>query len=222
MNTESTGRPADPPAEPPWVAAAVAGQQQTSPATPPVPSAPPQFAGGIDLRVSKRLLWVGGAAYPLANIARVHTFTLHPRRKDATLLFLKRVAITLSVAIALTVLSGLTAIASREAGGGLLTFVWLCTAGSLVYYIVDLLIVLLAPSHYVLAVETSGPSTAVVTSQNPQHLNQLVGHISHAIENPESEFQVRVDSITISPRNYYFGDNVNMYGGTGNVGMASA
>ncbi|GAA2931267.1 hypothetical protein GCM10020221_28820 [Streptomyces thioluteus] len=61
----------------------------------------------------------------------------------------------------------------------------------------------------------------MVTSRNPHHLDQLVGRISHAIENPGAEFQVTVDSITINPQSYYFGDNVNMYGGTGNVGMAS-
>lgn len=80
---------------------------------------------------------------------------------------------------------------------------------------------LTAPSHYVLAVETSGPSTAVVTSHRPELLNQLVGQIAHAIENPETEFAVKVESISISPRNYHFGDNVNMYGGSGNVGISA-
>jgi hypothetical protein len=58
------------------------------------------------------------------------------------------------------------------------------------------------PSHHVLAVETSGPSTAAVTSRNPEHLRQLVGYIAYAIENPERDFQVKLDSITISPKNY--------------------
>jgi hypothetical protein len=135
--------------------------------------------------------------------------------------FLKNVAITLSVAFALTILGGLTALGSRSAASGILTFVWLVTVAALIYFIAELISVLSAQSHYVLAVETSGPSSAVVTSPNPQHLNQLVGYITHAIENPETEFQVKVESITISPKNYYFGDNVNMYGGTGNVGMAA-
>ncbi|GAA2438485.1 hypothetical protein GCM10010433_44160 [Streptomyces pulveraceus] len=176
---------------------------------------------GIDLRVSKRLLWVGGAAYPLQNIARVYTLTIHPRRKEAIVRFCKSVAITLAVAIALTILGAVTAMGSEDVGGGIVTFVWYVTVAGLVYFLVELISVLSAQSHYVLAVETSGPSTAVVTSANREHLNQLVGYIAHAIENPEAEFQVKVESITISPRNYYFGDNVNMYGGTGNVGMAS-
>ncbi|MBH1934925.1 hypothetical protein I5Q34_11675 [Streptomyces sp. AV19] len=188
---------------------------------PPLPAWPPRLVGSIDLRVSKRLLWVGRAAYPLQNIARVHTFTLHPKRKEATVRFLKNVALTLAVAIALTVLGGATALANREASEGIISFVWWGVIAALIYFLVQLVMVLSADSHYVLAVETNGRSTAVVTSANPHHLDRLVGQISHAIENPGAEFQVTVDSITINPQSYYFGDNVNMYGGTGNVGMAS-
>ncbi|MFE2639616.1 DUF6232 family protein [Streptomyces scopuliridis] len=191
--------------------------------TPPPPSVPPLVHGvDVELRVGKRLLWVGGAAYPLQNIARVYTLTIRPRRKEAVVRFFKNVAITLAVAIALTILGTVAIIGSEDVGGGILTFVWLVSAAALIYFFVELMSVLTAQSHYVLAVETSGPSTAVVTSANREHLNQLVGYIAHAIENPEAEFQVKVESITISPKNYYFGDNVNMYGGTGNVGMASA
>ncbi|MES9506798.1 DUF6232 family protein [Streptomyces sp. NPDC000609] len=197
-----------------------AGRPWNAPPPPPVP--PLTRGADVDLRVSKRLLWVGGAAYPLQNIARVYTLTIHPRRKEAVVRFCKSVAITLAVAIALTILGAVAAIGSEDVGGGIVTFVWYVTVAGLIYFLVELISVLTAQSHYVLAVETSGPSTAVVTSTNREHLNQLVGYIAHAIENPEAEFQVKVESITISPRNYYFGDNVNMYGGTGNVGMASA
>ncbi|MER5434952.1 DUF6232 family protein [Streptomyces sp. NPDC002588] len=189
---------------------------------PPPPPTPPLVSPGIDLRVSKRLLWVGGACYPLENIARVYTLTIHPRRKEAVLRFLKTLVITAAGTIALTVLSGITMVASRDTGSGLMTFVWLGSLAVTIYSLVEMLQVLGAQSHHVLAVETSGPSQAVVTSRNPHHLNQLVGRIAHAIENPETEFQVMVESITISPKNYYFGDNVNMYGGSGNVGMAGA
>lgn len=191
------------------------------PDIPPPPAVPPQAVLGIDLTVSKRLLWVGGAAYPLQNVARVYTFTLHPRRKDAVVRFVKNAALTVAAAIALTVLGGAAALADQDTGGTLIGLVWLATAAGLIYLLVELVSVLTAPSHYVLAVETSGPSTAVVTSHRPELLNQLVGQIAHAIENPETEFTVKVESISISPRNYHFGDNVNMYGGSGNVGISA-
>ncbi|MFE0803305.1 DUF6232 family protein [Streptomyces sp. NPDC058812] len=180
---------------------------------------PPQAVRGIDLRVSKRLLWVGAAAYPLRNITRVYTFTLTPRRKEATLLFLKRTALILSVAFGLTIVAGLTALADSSTAGGILTIVWLGAIAALVFCVVELFSVLTAPPHYVLAVETSGPSIAMVTSADPRHLDQLVAPIVQAIENPEAEFHVQVEQLLVNPRNYYFGDNVNMYGGSGNVGV---
>ncbi|MFE7231311.1 DUF6232 family protein [Streptomyces sp. NPDC002405] len=187
---------------------------------PPPPAVPPSLRA-IELRVGRRLLWVGRAAYPLRNITRVHTLTITPRRKDATLLFLKRLAIILSVAFTLTILGGITSIASRDAAGGIVTFVWIGAATALVVSAVELLSVLSATDQYVLAVETSGPSVAVVTSSQREQLDGLVGSIVHAIENPETEFQVRVDSLMVNPRSYYFGDNVNMFGGTGNVGISA-
>ncbi|WP_406443284.1 DUF6232 family protein [Streptomyces sp. NBC_01613] len=189
---------------------------------PPPPAVPPQALRGIDLRVGKRLLWVGGAAYPLENVTRVYTFMLTPMRKEATVLFLKRVGIILSVACALTILGGITSIASESTAGTIVMFVWLGSAAALIFSGVEWLSVLSAPTQYVLAVETSGPSIAMVTSDDPRRLDQLVGSIVHAIENPETEFHVTVDRLMVNPRHYYFGDNVNMYGGSGNVGVAHA
>ncbi|MFJ9805397.1 DUF6232 family protein [Streptomyces wuyuanensis] len=178
--------------------------------------------GGIEVRISKKTLWVGGAAYPLANIARVYTFTLHPRRKDATVHFLKMACIILAVAAALTILGGITGVANPDLAGTIIGLVWWGSMAALVFAFVQMMLVLSAETHYVLAVETSGPSTAVVTSRDPSHLHWLVGQITHAIDNPETElYGVRVDTITISPKNYYFGDNVNMYGGSSNVGITT-
>ncbi|MEU6018193.1 DUF6232 family protein [Streptomyces sp. NPDC047515] len=200
-----------------------AGQPWNTP-PPPLPPMPPPLLRGaaVDLRVSKRLLWVGGAAYPLQNIARVYTLTIHPRRKEAVVSFCKNVAITLAIAITLTILGAAATLGSEDAGSGIVTFAWIVSAAALIFFLAELISVLSAHSYYVLAVETSGPSTAVVTSPDAEHLNQLVGRIAHAIENPENEFHVKVERITVSPKHYYFGDNVNMYGGSGNVGMAGA
>ncbi|MET9442964.1 DUF6232 family protein [Streptomyces sp. NPDC006610] len=189
---------------------------------PPPPALPPHLGAGVEMRVDKRLLWVGGAAYPLQNITRVHTFLLTPRRGEATVNFFKRAAIILSVAFALTILGGITSLANEGAAETIINLVWIGAVAALIWSAVELGSVLTASSHWVMAVETSGASTALVTSRDTTHLNQLVGHVVHAIENPEAEFQVKVETLTVNPRNYYFGDNVNMYGGSGNVGMTKA
>ncbi|MGW6361777.1 DUF6232 family protein [Streptomyces sp. NPDC055092] len=175
----------------------------------------------MNLRVSNKLLWIGGAAYPLHNITRVYTFMLRPRKKEAVNRFLTILAITLAVTLALTVLSALTAVASSDLAGGLLNLVWSCALAVIIYALVEMSKVLGAQSRFVMAVETSGMSTALVTSRNPEHLNQLVNYTAHAIDNPQAEFQVRVEALSVSPRHYHFGDNVNMYGGNGNVGITS-
>lgn len=134
---------------------------------PAPPPAPPQFSPGIDLVVSKRLLWVGGACYPLANIARVYTLTIHPRRKEAVTRFLKRAAIVMAVTIALTIIAGFTMLGNQEAGSGLLTFVHLGAAAAVIYSLVEMIQVVSSQPHFVLAVETSGPSQAVVPPGRP-------------------------------------------------------
>ncbi|RKN37478.1 DUF6232 family protein [Streptomyces hoynatensis] len=192
--------------------------------------APAASAGpfiGVDLRVSKRLLWVGGAYYPLHNITRVYTLTLHPRRGEAVTRFMRRLLIIAALGLFL----GLLAAVIDQSGGfgssqdngsaDLIALVTFVAVVALIYSFVDMVGVLAAPARFVLAVETSGASTAVVAGRRPDQLRQLAWQISESIENPEANFRVRVDTVTISPKHYYFGDNVNMYGGTGNVGMAS-
>ncbi|MEU9373133.1 DUF6232 family protein [Streptomyces sp. NPDC048255] len=214
MDTTGPQPPPQPPAPPP--------------VGPPAPQGPPGRAlaassgGALDLTVTRRLLWVGGAVYPLQNVARVYTFVLHPRRKEAVLLFLRRTALTILVAMGFTLFSAIAGFLSREQASfeGFLTFIWLVSVAALIYFLVEMAIVLSASSHFVMAVESNGQSTALVTGHH-DHLNHLVYQIAHAIENPDTELRVRVERLTISnPSNYYFGDTVNMYGGSANTGVA--
>ena len=236
--------PPQPPAGPPFTEPSFTDPSFT--ASPPPPAGPPRAAEpypavappasaqpiiGVDLRVSKRLLWIGDAYYPLRNLARVYTLTIRPRRKEAVLRFVKRLLIIGAVTTVLGLLAamidgsgggGLGSGSSGSSGsGGLTALVVIAAVGALIYSLVEMMSVLGAPAHFVLAIETSGPSTAVVSGQRPDQLRVLAHQIADAIENPEAEFRVHVDTITISPKHYYFGDNVNMYGGSGNVGMAS-
>ncbi|WP_437114996.1 DUF6232 family protein [Streptomyces flaveolus] len=185
---------------------------------PPARTAP---SLGIELRVSKRILWIGSAVYPLHNIARVYTFTLRPRRKEAVLRFLRYAAGTLVVGF-IAMLPGLPSLAFQgpdSGAAGYVAWVWFLALAAAVYFFIDMMSVLTAQPHYVLAVETSGASTALVTSRDARYLDQLVGQISYALDHPDTEFRVTVERLTVSPHNYYFGDNVNMYGGNGNVGI---
>ncbi|MGA5193478.1 DUF6232 family protein [Streptomyces exfoliatus] len=214
----------EPPATPPrpW------NRPAPAPVTPPPshgPGAGTGMVGHLSLVISKRLLWVGGAAYPLENIVRVYTFVLRPRRADAVRTFLKRVALTLLALLGILFFSFLAdAFGNGEGVGGFTAFLFqlslLVVAGALIWFTTDMLNVVTASSHDVLAIETNGQSTAMVSGER-RYLNELVGRIATAIDEPDAELTVTVGALTISsPSNYYFGDSVNIYGGNGNTGVA--
>ncbi|MFF7357780.1 MULTISPECIES: DUF6232 family protein [Streptomyces] len=225
-----TQDPPTAPAPPREAPAAPPAAPGATPHPPDVPAPPARPAPSrLDLRVSKRILWIGAAVYPLANIARVYTFVLQPRRKEAVLRFLRYTAGTLIVGF-IAMLPSLPARVLDNSGeqtsqhssmAGYVTFVWIAAVLAEIFFLIDMLSVVFAAPHHVLAVETSGTSTALVTSKDPRYLDQIVGQISYAIDHPDTEFKVLVESLTVSPKNYYFGDNVNMYGGSGNVGIGA-
>ncbi|MFJ5150459.1 DUF6232 family protein [Streptomyces sp. NPDC088353] len=190
-------------------------QQGVGEAPPPMPTEPPRSTGDVNLRVSNRLLWVDGAVYPLQNVVRVYTTTVKPRRREVIQRFVVK-------AVLFLLLGGLPAVLFAAPVGflkviGVLIYVGIAIAA--VQQINELRQVLRVRPLHVLAVDTSGMSTAVVTSSNRAHLEQLVRRISDAIEKPSAEFQVMVQELALNPKHYHIGDNVNMYGGSGNVGV---
>ncbi|MFD5267596.1 DUF6232 family protein [Streptomyces sp. NPDC058335] len=167
--------------------------------------------------MSRRLLWVGEAAYPLHNVARVHTFVLKPKRMEALNDFLKWSGITVMVFVVVQAVDANSSSSSSQDDSA--QVVWVLGLAVVLGLLFHLLKVWNTPNEHVLAVETSSGSTALVTLPDPTQLRQLVLYIVHAIENPEAEFQVRVESLQVNPKNYQFGDTVNMYGGLNNTGM---
>ncbi|MGW2116782.1 DUF6232 family protein [Streptomyces zhihengii] len=165
------------------------------------------------MRVGANLLWVGEAAYPLRNITRVHTFVLEPKRLEAFLGFLKWFAVT---ALSALVLAAASEDSSTGSGQTVLVLGGVVAIGLVVQLVKELA----APSQHVLEVETSGASTAMVTLPDPARLRRLLEALVHAIEHPEVEFQMQVERVLVNPKNYHFGDNVNMYGGINNTGVS--
>ncbi|WP_351233883.1 DUF6232 family protein [Streptomyces sp. NPDC002133] len=167
--------------------------------TPPLPAAPPE-GRSVDLHVGKRMLWVGEAAYPLHNLARVRTAEFKPRRWRAFGYFVIGSLIAYLAAGPVPEL--------RVVGIGLVIvlFAWF-------------LKVLTSPSQYALVIETCGEASAWVTLPDRERLRQLVADIVEAVENPEKELRARVETINFNRNNYDYGDKVNMYGGMGNVGV---
>ena len=141
--------------------------------------------GTVNLRVSKRLLWIGDAVYPLRNIVRVQTCSLKPKRAEAGLIFAKRIGI-----VAAVVLGAITIdIATHILGGGgtLSASAFLLGLVAATASLADMVRIVSASEYHVLSVETGGPSSAVVTCANEEVLRRLVEYITDAIDNPDGD-----------------------------------
>jgi hypothetical protein len=168
------------------------------PAPPVIP--PPPNRKTVVLRVDKRLLWVGDAAYPLRNVTRVYPVEFKPKRMETFGYFVIGSAIAFVVART----------EPDTAAGSVLVvialFAWF-------------LRVLTSPSKYALVIDTSGAASALVTLQHHEQLKQLVNAIVEAVETPEKQLHVQVESLHINRNAYHHGDKVNIYGGLGNTGV---
>lgn len=102
-----------------------------------MPPVAPSDGKSIDLRVSKRLLRMGDAAYPLHNLVRVYTTEFKPKRSEAFWHFVIGETVALY--------------AASEAPE--LRVIGLVVAITL---LVRFLKVLASPSKYALAIDTSG------------------------------------------------------------------
>ncbi|MFJ9442134.1 DUF6232 family protein [Kitasatospora sp. NPDC101235] len=205
------------------------GPPTPAPFGPPPPAAPPPaFASGsagapatIRVAVTNRILWVGQAAYPLANVARVGTSLIVPGRRRA---LLRLLAFALVVFVPVFVVSQATGGSSSpygsssDSGSGAMVFGGVIVVAA--YFLIFTWPVLRRPDLYVLAVDTAGPPTAVLAWHTPQPAFELQAAITRAIENPQAEFQQVVQTISVDLRQYQFGDSVNIYGGQGNTGVS--
>ncbi|MFB7463915.1 DUF6232 family protein [Streptomyces sp. NPDC056224] len=164
----------------------------------------------IQVRVSKRVLWIGGEAYPLQNIARATTWRIDPARGQAVGRFIKSM-LTLGIvtAIAVVVFQG---VASDGLKNGV-TFAALALAALFLYRLVS---VLTTRTYYALVIETAGTPRTLLASGDQQEVQQLVLDIMDAIDDPLADFSRPVNTYNIGQ----IGDNYTASGsgGVGRIG----
>lgn len=171
------------------------------------------------VEVHQGILYIGGEAYPLHNIARVQTAELVPRRGRAVGNFVKQVLLWVALGVG-------GAVALRFAklpGSDVETYTRYIAIGAVALTIlstIGLLVALARRTYYALVIETSGmPHTAVV-SPDEAMLNRLVHQIMTAISHPRdprAEFRTQVVHHHHG-NNYFGGQQFNQYGGN-NVGI---
>jgi Family of unknown function (DUF6232)/FHA domain len=161
----------------------------------------------IDIRISRRILWVGTAAYPLQNIARAQTIEIQRDRRAALRRYLKALVLCVFLGAAATVAIKLAPRLSSVRGSNALLH---AAAGLLVLALalmaistVRLIIVLLARTYYALVIETSGTPQTALISDNETEVSQIVGLIMDAIDDPGVELNTTIEN----HNNYNFGGN---------------
>ncbi|MFE6054419.1 DUF6232 family protein [Kitasatospora sp. NPDC056446] len=176
--------------------------------------------------MTKRILWVGNAAYPLATIARVSTTVIVANRPAAVMRFLKVAGSIVLAALGLLAIanaSGSLGSSSSYGNDGSSGSGWIIAVATLLvvaYFVADTLPVLVQPRLHALTVDTAGPPTALLAWPTAESAFELQAAITQAIENPQIEFQQFVSSVVVDLRRYHFGDSVNIYGGQGNTGVS--
>ena len=165
----------------------------------------------IEVSVSRRILHIGSAAYPLANIARVQSQVLEIKRWPAIRAFVVATLVWIALGVAATF--AIKYAYDHNAGGitydnqqRYLGFARLVTVVLIGLSLLRLLY-RLAPAwrrYYALVIETAGTARAAIINTDSNVITGLVDSITYAIENPDDPS--RDFSTTVNHHhNYNFG-----------------
>lgn len=153
----------------------------------------------INVRISKRVLWVGSQAYPLHNIARVQGMPVRPdHRKSAAS---KTLQGCLGGILALFGIGLIISVTIANRVGGLVLLVLIVAAG----YGVMTKLRRPQETYFALVIETSGNPHRVLVSRDRDAVFGLVHQITDAIDNPQAEFDTQINNVQ-------FGDNFTQIG----------
>lgn len=174
----------------------------------------------INIGVSQGVLWIGGEAYPLHNIARVQNVELVPRRGRAVGSFVKQVLLWAVLGVGAGAALRFADLPSADQR----TYTEYAAIGVVALTLVStisLLVALARRTYHALVIETSGTPHTAVISPDEAMVNGLVRQITLAISNPRdprAEFHTTVVHHHHG-NNYFGGQHVNMQGGSNNVGI---
>jgi hypothetical protein len=176
----------------------------------------------IEVSVSRRILHIGSAAYPLANIARVQSQRVKFKRWPAIRAFIVQVVIWIALgAIATFAIK----YAYNHNSGGItydkqqryLGIVRLAS-GILIGLSLLWLLYRLVPTwrrYYALVIETAGTAAAALINPDRSVITDLVARITRAIDDPDNpinHFHITTNNHTNN--NNYGGNNVQFGAGS--------
>jgi hypothetical protein len=137
----------------------------------------------VNVRITRRVLWIGGNAYPLQNVARAVTVKGNPNSIN------NRYPMGCLGALFGVFLTFMSLLLVWDKKPALAIGAWGLVVGIAV---LQLIVRVVKGPVYSLVVETSGATSTVLTGRNKDCLDRIVWEIMSAIENPGAEYQVQV------------------------------
>lgn len=157
----------------------------------------------VDVRISRRVLWIDSNAYPLHNIARAQTIRITPRHETPMKDYKRAAVIWLIVGGALTILLAATGVR----GSALIVLIWIVILILLAMRTIRLFRELREKTFFALVIETAGTSRTALVSTDEDLMSELVYQIMDAIDNPKAEYQVQIENFHIGDRIHQVGDH---------------
>jgi Family of unknown function (DUF6232) len=148
----------------------------------------------VNVGISRRVLRIGAAAYPVQNIARAQTVKLEPNRAKACRRFFAALVLWVT-------LGGAAAVAANkvtELSNSELTALRGVEIAALVLVVVStirLIVKLSARTYYALVIETAGTPRTALVSAKQQEVSQLVDEIMAAVDDPAKEFHYHMENV---------------------------
>ena len=172
----------------------------------------------IEVVVRRKILWVGAAAYPLQNIARVRAIEIPPQRGATVRHYLGAVVffviLGVASAVAATKLAAVATVPSSAFTA--LHGVEIVAVALIVISTIRLFVKLSARTLYALVVETAGTPAAALVSTERNKVPEIVRMIMDAIDNPEVNWPpIMVENVHVGDK--VLGDKIRV-AGSHNVG----
>jgi hypothetical protein len=159
-------------------------------------------AANTEVQVTKRVLWVGGDAYPLHNIARAQVRTLRPRPGTPVRDFVVEIVRWIALAVLLV-----TAMALAGLHGATI-YIIVIIAVLIVFSVLKLMRALNRErekkDYYLLVLQTSGDPRTLLASTDREQIYDLVQTIMSAIDDAAVTYHNWISN--------YYGDVIRQYG----------
>jgi uncharacterized protein DUF6232 len=150
----------------------------------------------LEVGVSRRILWIGSAAYPLHNIARAQTIEIAPDRGRAVRHYVAQMLVWLVLGVgAFAALNGAD-LSSDSDAADLRTLAWGVLLLLIAISTVRVLTALMARTYYAMVIETAGSPQTALISTDKREVSSLVRQTMAAIDDPAAEFHYQVNNIT--------------------------